>query len=821
MIHLPQKGHVKVMKISKMLILSVFCIFAVYLAACSGPLAGGEHERTATIRINLGGISRQLVDIIEGEHLLLSHKLVLISQTGVTVERDLKHGPNEVSVPAGTWLITVHAYDGTVLRGLGEADDDGVPIGYRTLAPNDTESFDVNMVSVMEINSWDAINTAINSPGEASRPIILLLKGTAWTASSPVTVSRPTTLLADGNLTITRAQGFIQSLFTINSTRSLTLGGNLSRGNLEINGGGFSVANPLISVPAGSTLVMNSGVTLSNNNNTSGAGGAVSIVGGAFIMNDGTINDNAATSGGGVNIAGGNFIMEGGVIEGNTAAMSGGGVNVDTGTFTMRSGTIRSNSTGQLGSAINIGAAQNFNKTGGTIFGYGSPGANTGGTDHIVNLALVPGTTGPLTRTFTLTDGDNLSTTTPGSGWDGGTGTVTDPFRIFTEGQLRVVGRSNPIAGWNLSAHYRLETNITLTGNWTPIGTTGNRFTGTFDGNNRTITGMNVGVNTDSGGMFYQIGAEGTVENFILANAIIELQSTVGAVAGENYGIIENITVSNLTIDGTSGTNLTNIGGLVGINRGSISNSSVTGTIRILPTTQGEHSNIGGLVGTNQRQTPTASEAIITGSFFRGNVTGSGIYIGGIAGTNQIAARITNSYAAGNVTGMSYSSTSSRNVGGLAGQNITNGVIEYSFAVNDVDAGGSGPSIGGIVGHNDQGEVRNSLALNPNITGDQTSSGRIIGGTSIAPLPNLINNFGLATMTLNSTPQQPWSFNTVGMKNGVDVAPAQLREQSFWAATGPNGPGFSFNLSDWVWNGNNGMPSLRGIGGQILPWPPL
>ena len=52
--------------------------------------------------------------------------------------------------------------------------------------------------------------------------------------------------------------------------------------------------------------------------------------------------------------------------------------------------------------------------------------------------------------------------------------------------------------------------------NWTPIGDYYNRYTGTFDGGNYTITGLTVTGSNEYAGLFGRIGSGGTVKNVVL-----------------------------------------------------------------------------------------------------------------------------------------------------------------------------------------------------------------------------------------------------------------------------------------------------------------
>ena len=107
---------------------------------------------------------------------------------------------------------------------------------------------------------------------------------------------------------------------------------------------------------------------------------------------------------------------------------------------------------------------------------------------------------------------------------------------------------------------------------------------------------------------------------------------------------------------------------------------------------QGSTSNVGGLVGWN--------EGTITNSYTEVSVLGEdgSVSVGGLAGNNRSGAMIENSYATGTVSGGSF-------VGGLAGNN--NGTITNSYARGEVPGSGTCPNpdievcIGGLFGFND------------------------------------------------------------------------------------------------------------------------
>jgi len=161
------------------------------------------------------------------------------------------------------------------------------------------------------------------------------------------------------------------SLFTVGSGVTLVLDGNVTMVGRAI--GGLITANnnqPLVVVNSGGNLLMNDGVRIQGNTNTSGTAGGVRVnSGGTFTMHGGEISGNATTSGwdgGGVHIvSGGTFNMRGGVIFNNSSSWNGGGVS-NSGTFRISDGTIYGNTAAIVSSrntAVNTGASLQNNGT--------------------------------------------------------------------------------------------------------------------------------------------------------------------------------------------------------------------------------------------------------------------------------------------------------------------------------------------------------------------------------------------------------------------------------------------------------------------------
>jgi len=210
-----------------------------------------------------------------------------------------------------------------------------------------------------------------------------------------------------------------------------------------------------------------------------------------------------------------------------------------------------------------------------------------------------------------------------------GSGTALDPFNIYSEIDLRAVGRGTYNgASWSTSAHYRLMNNIDLTGkpNWTPIGDAATGFTGTFNGNGKTITGMtNAPNSTTDQGMFSYLNTGSVVRNLGLENVNIRGTRYVGGFTGENSGTIENCFVTG-SITGTG----TDVGGIAGT-------ISVGGTIQncyVIANITGKD-DLGGITGY------VASSGVLRNCYAAGTITSVGADnyygVGGISGYSTIS----------------------------------------------------------------------------------------------------------------------------------------------------------------------------------------
>ena len=161
---------------------------------------------------------------------------------------------------------------------------------------------------------------------------------------------------------------------------------------------------------------------------------------------------------------------------------------------------------------------------------------------------------------------------------------------------------------------------------WTPIADwMGNRttqYSGTFDGNNKTVSGLYFNGDSTCIGLFGSSEADGNIKNVGVVDSYFKGNDHVGGVCGNNGGTITNCyNAGNLTAIESSAT----IGGICGYNNaGTVTNCYNTGTV----TATGSVASVGGVCG--------CSTAPISNCYNIGTVTAtsSSADISGICGYN-------------------------------------------------------------------------------------------------------------------------------------------------------------------------------------------
>ncbi|MCS2915905.1 fimbrillin family protein [Bacteroides faecis] len=264
--------------------------------------------------------------------------------------------------------------------------------------------------------------------------------------------------------------------------------------------------------------------------------------------------------------------------------------------------------------------------------------------------------------------GLTLEGCTIGSWADGGgeSGAAEDLDYIYDSNtKTYTVYNANGLLAWNEAAQKDRSINCTLTADidltgkdWTPIGTSsGNSYTGTFDGGGHTITGLTVTTNDQFVGLFGYLNSAGTVKNVVMEGIQItsnHMFGCTGGVVGYSWGTIENCSVSG----------------------------SVSGTMCV-----------GGVVGTQW-------VGSITGCSSSATVKGT-VDVGGVAGQTDFGATLTACYATGNVT-IEIDPIKDIAGGGLVGLNGECSLLAC-YAIGNVTSTGSGTGkvdIGGFLGEN-------------------------------------------------------------------------------------------------------------------------
>lgn len=225
-------------------------------------------------------------------------------------------------------------------------------------------------------------------------------------------------------------------------------------------------------------------------------------------------------------------------------------------------------------------------------------------------------------------------------------------IEISTENDLRKISS-------DLSGHYRLTQNITINGDWKPLGNANEPFTGTFDGNGYTISNLVL-----------------TENNFAEIDA-----TSIGNIG--LFGIAEGAVIKDLTLEKSSlnirnsNKKINNLGFLAGTFSGKIQNCSVSGKMRI-----------------------TGSEDIK--------------YVGLMTGYTQETSDLTNCSAVGNITVQSFRKIgNTEHIGILTGYYNSSGNVENCSAVGNINikSAHDAEKIGLIAGYyNSSGNVENCSA---------------------------------------------------------------------------------------------------------------
>ena len=151
-----------------------------------------------------------------------------------------------------------------------------------------------------------------------------------------------------------------------------------------------------------------------------------------------------------------------------------------------------------------------------------------------------------------------------------GEGTAEKPYIITTENELRMISAYiNNHSGWS-AKHYKLGADIALknpqtVNNFVPFGTVSNRFSGGFDGDGHTLSGVNISVQENNVALFRAVAAGAYIKNLNLNGFTVSGKMHTGALAGTNRGSVSNCSVTDSQLIGEE-----NVGGLIGYNLGDV-----------------------------------------------------------------------------------------------------------------------------------------------------------------------------------------------------------------------------------------------------------
>lgn len=215
--------------------------------------------------------------------------------------------------------------------------------------------------------------------------------------------------------------------------------------------------------------------------------------------------------------------------------------------------------------------------------------------------------------------------------------------------------------------------------------------TQSLNGNYHTIKNISV-----KNGLFNEIPSGVTIRNLRLENVKVEStgEGAAGLLAPVNSGTISNVRISGNNSIGAD--RVSSVGGMVGINGGTITDSQIEGTLIMECYATGSFM-AGGFVGDNGGDI-TGSE-VISASIVRAAASGGAVYAGGFAGMNggSISSSSSNTLVdATQVNGSSYT-------GGFAGEN--KGTLVSCEATGDVKGGMVSGYLGGFVGNISGGTV--------------------------------------------------------------------------------------------------------------------
>lgn len=336
-------------------------------------------------------------------------------------------------------------------------------------------------------------------------------------------------------------------------------------------------------------------------------------------------------------------------------------------------------------------------------------------------------------------------------------------YLIKTENDLKALQTQVNDKGFDYTGKwFRLWDNITLTGNWTPIGKYRAEFCGNLDGNQKSISGLNVNSDAQHAGLFGKVGKI-TVHSLTLRDGAVictnGATSWCGGLAGSGSLLLNDVHIVNMTIsgDGIGGT-----GGILGGGSASMTSCSNTGG-----SVSGRYA--GGLVG---RGNSNGTDFTFTDCNNSAAVTGRN-YAGGMSGSDRSEdMKFTNCSNAGSISsggpanGIAANGTFDTciNMGAInSSQGRASGIADY--AKNITQCGNMGTVSGGIA----TGIARHALRIEKCYNTGRVSA--TAGNAAAYGIAQSVNGYIKNSFTYNVDTKVPLVSNikggTYGDKNEV------------------------------------------------------
>lgn len=277
---------------------------------------------------------------------------------------------------------------------------------------------------------------------------------------------------------------------------------------------------------------------------------------------------------------------------------------------------------------------------------------------------------------------------------DQGDGTAANPYQIATADDLKAF--RDKVNGGATTACAILTADITLdeSETWTPIGSSRNKYNGTFDGQGHTISGLNVNeAGSNEAGLFGDTAQSNTspvIKNLTIADSsFVTARGYAGGVAGYGGGVFENChTEASVTVQG-----MKYAGGIIGSYKGtgitaelSMSQCSNRATVKAVNGSVGGFA--GGLIGQAEHQLKL--EKSFNAGVVSSKPSSDQCMAGGLVGTVSCATTLVNVYNVGDV-----SVSRGADVAGLVGNSVQKLTITNAYQHGNVTAGSG--SIGAAI----------------------------------------------------------------------------------------------------------------------------